>query len=61
MIGLQVGKFVDWANATQFSYTMYNVAHNYIILVNNSAGTWGTAGSLLYDGVPNCSLAIRYE
>src|ERR1035437_1413985 len=29
MIGMLVGKAADWANLTQFSFTMYNVAHNY--------------------------------
>ncbi len=63
MIGLQIGKFADWANATQFSYTMYNTAHNYIIFANNVNNTWGgNSGGILYDNtVPNASVAIRYE
>lgn len=61
MIGLQVGKFVDWANITQFSYTMYNVSHNYIMFATNTNPSFGTAGALTYDTTPTCSLAIRYE
>jgi hypothetical protein len=63
MIGLQVGKQVDWANATQFTYTMYNTAHNYIIFSNNASNTWGgTTGGILYDNAtPSAAVAIRYE
>ncbi len=61
MIGYLVGKQVDWTNATQFSYTMYNVSHNYIIFSNANASTFGAANALVYDAVPTCALAIRFE
>jgi hypothetical protein len=61
MIGLVVGKFVDWANATQFSFTMYNTAHNYIIFVNSVVNTWGGTGGIAYDATPTCAVGIRFE
>lgn len=59
MIGLLVGKQVDWTNNVQFPFTMYNVSHNYLILSTTSG--FGAAGNLVYDATPRCAIAIRYE
>jgi hypothetical protein len=62
LIGALVGKSADWADLTQFSFTIYSVAHNFIIM-NTSGGTApiNGAGTLTYDGTPTCCVAMRYE
>ncbi len=63
LIGIMVGKNVDWADLTQFPYTIYSVSHNFIIFNNAAAATDPItgAGVLTYATTPTCCLAMRYE
>jgi hypothetical protein len=59
MIGLLVGKNVDWTDLTQFPYTIYSVSRNFLIL--NNTGKWSASNSIVYDSVPVPCVAMRFE
>lgn len=58
MINVLVGKSADWTDATQFSFTMYNTARNYLV-VNNSG--IAAAGQLTYDASITAALMMRFD
>lgn len=57
MTGLLVGKSADWTDQTQFSFTMYNTARNYLV---DNASFIG-AGLMLYDSTVTVSIIYRYD
>jgi len=62
MIGLLVGKSVDWTDTAQFSFYMYNISHAYIVF--NSAAMnapWSAANTIIYDTTPTACPIMRFE
>lgn len=60
MIGLLVGKQVDWLDLIQFTYMIYGVLHNYIVFDN--ASTFGpTASFITQDNTTKLAVMMRYE
>jgi hypothetical protein len=58
MIGMLLGASVDWLDTTQFSFSIYNTAHNYIA---NVQATGFPAGCATYDATPIPAIIMRYE
>lgn len=59
MINTFIGKAVDWVDGTNFSFTIYNSAHNY--QVKNDTSIISTAGTLTYDSTDTCALIFRFD
>jgi hypothetical protein len=58
MIGLLIGVTVDWTDATQFPFVMYNTSHNYLVI---NQIPYKNAAGVNTNGVDTCMIAIRYE
>ena len=58
MLGLMIGKSVDWLALTQFPFTMYNTSHNYLVI--NNANFDASSGAITYS-VITATLIMRYD
>lgn len=58
LINVFIGKSTDWTDQTQFSFTIYNTAHNYIV---NNVSPVTTANNLLPDSSATCCIISRYD
>jgi len=58
MLGVLVGKNVDWLDAAQISFTLYNSAHTYQI---SNGNLLNGAGNITNDSSTTAALFFRYE